>query len=76
MLHPRTPRCAGLLEAGLLEDGRLCSVAEQLYGPDFIGICTDANRYYESTHCSRYGPEPGAMWRVTQESCWSVAREV
>ena len=40
MLHPRTP-----FFAGLLEDDRLCGIAEQLYGDDVIGICTDANRY-------------------------------
>ena len=45
MLHPRRP-----LFAGLLEDDRFCSVAEQLYGPDAIGICTDANRYVGDTH--------------------------
>ena len=45
MLHPRTP-----LFAGLLEDDRFCSVAEQLYGADVIGICTDANCYVGDTH--------------------------
>ena len=45
MLHPRRP-----LFAGLLQDDRFCSVAEQLYGPDAIGICTDANRYVGDTH--------------------------
>ena len=40
MLHPRTP-----LYSSLLEDERFCSVAEQLYGDDVIGIGTDANRY-------------------------------
>ena len=44
MLHPRTP-----LYASLLEDERLCGVAEQLYGDDVIGIGTDANRYVGDT---------------------------
>ena len=44
MLHPRTP-----LYASLLEDPRFCSVAEQLYGDDVIGICADANRYVGDT---------------------------
>ena len=40
MLHPRTP-----FFASLLESDRFCSIAEQLYGDDVIGINTDANRY-------------------------------
>ena len=44
MLQPRTP-----LYASLLEDERFCSVAEQLYGDDVIGIGTDANRYVGDT---------------------------
>lgn len=34
---------------GLLEDPRLCGVAEQLYGEDALGIATDANRYVGNT---------------------------
>ncbi len=44
MLHPRTP-----LFASLLEDDRFCSVAEQLYGTDVLGIGADANRYVGDT---------------------------
>jgi hypothetical protein len=44
MLHPRTP-----LYASLLEDERFCSIAEQLYGDDVIGIGADANRYVGDT---------------------------
>ena len=40
MLSPSTP-----LFAAMLEDPRLCDVAEQLYGDDTLGIITDANRY-------------------------------
>ena len=35
--------------AELLEDPRLCDVAEQLYGDDVLGIATDANRYVGNT---------------------------
>jgi hypothetical protein len=52
MLHPRTP-----LYASLLEDERFCSVAEQLYGEDVIGIGTDANRYVGDT---RWHPDHAA----------------
>lgn len=52
MLHPRTP-----LYASLLEDERFCSVAEQLYGDDVIGIGTDANRYVWDTG---WHPDHGA----------------
>lgn len=34
----------------LLEDSRLCDVAEQLYGEDAIGMLADANRYVGDTH--------------------------
>ena len=61
MLHPRTP-----LFAGLLEDERFCSVAEQLYGPDVIGICTDANRYVGDT---RWHPDHAAD---PEEDCFGV----
>ena len=44
MLHPRTP-----LFYSLLEDKRFCSVAEQIYGNDVIGIMADANRYVGNT---------------------------
>ncbi len=44
MLGPTTP-----FFAGLLEDPRLCSVAEQLYGDDTLGIVADANRYVGDT---------------------------
>ena len=54
MLHPRTP-----LYASLLEDKRFCSVAEQLYGDDVIGIGTDANRYVGDTRWHPdHGPDP------------------
>jgi len=36
--------------ANLLEDPRLCDVAEQLYGDDTIGMLTDANRYVGDTN--------------------------
>ena len=45
MLHPRTP-----LFSSLLEDTRFCSIAEQLFGKDVLGICTDANRYVGDTN--------------------------
>lgn len=35
--------------ASLLEDGRLCSIAEQLYGDDTLGVASDANRYVGDT---------------------------
>ena len=44
MLNPRTP-----LFYSLLEDNRLCSIAEQLYGDDVIGIGCDSNRYVGDT---------------------------
>ena len=61
MLHPRTP-----LYASLLEDPRFCSVAEQLYGDDVIGICTDANRYVGDT---RWHPDHRAD---PNEDCFGV----
>jgi hypothetical protein len=36
--------------ANLLEDPRLCDVAQQLYGDDAIGMLTDANRYVGDTN--------------------------
>lgn len=33
----------------LMEDPRLCNVAEQLYGDDVLGIAVDANRYVGNT---------------------------
>lgn len=44
MLDSHTP-----LFRSLLEDERFCSVAEQLYGDDVIGVGTDANRYVGDT---------------------------
>ena len=44
MLHPRTP-----LFASLLEDDRLCGIAEQMFGSDVLGIGADANRYVGDT---------------------------
>ena len=61
MLHPRTP-----LFAGILEDERFCSVAEQLYGADVIGIGTDANRYVGDT---RWHPDHAAD---PEEDCFGV----
>ena len=61
MLHPRTP-----LFAGLLEDERFSTVAEQLYGPEVIGICTDANRYVGDT---RWHPDHAAD---PDEDCFGV----
>ena len=45
MLGPRTP-----FFANLLEDPRLCTVAEQLYGDDTLGLMADANRYVGDTN--------------------------
>ncbi len=53
MLGPSTP-----FFAGLLEDRRLCGVAEQLYGPDTIGIIADANRYVGDT---KWHPDTGSF---------------
>ncbi len=61
MLHPRTP-----LYSSLLEDPRFCSVAEQLYGDDVIGISTDANRYVGDT---RWHPDHRAD---PNEDCFGV----
>ena len=61
MLHPRTP-----LFAGLLEDERLCRVAEQLYGEDVIGVGTDANRYVGDT---RWHPDHRAD---PDQDCYGV----
>ena len=61
MLHPRTP-----LYSSLLEDERFCSVAEQLYGDDVIGIGTDANRYVGDT---RWHPDHHAD---PDEDCYGV----
>ena len=44
MMGPSTP-----FFEGLLEDTRLCAVAEQLYGEDALGIVADANRYVGDT---------------------------
>lgn len=35
--------------ASLLEDDRLCGIAEQLYGADTLGVASDANRYVGDT---------------------------
>ena len=61
MLHPRTP-----LYSSLLEDERFCSVAEQLYGGDVIGIATDAFRYVGDT---RWHPDHRAD---REEDCYGV----
>ena len=61
MLHPRTP-----LYASLLEDERFCTIAEQLYGDDVIGIGTDANRYVGD---SNWHPDHAAD---PKEDCFGV----
>ena len=53
MLGPSTP-----FFASLLEDPRLCNVAEQLYGDDTLGIVTDANRYVGH---KRWHPDTGSI---------------
>lgn len=44
--------------ANLLEDPRLCEVAEQLYGDDTIGMLADANRYVGNTN---WHPDTGSI---------------
>ena len=61
MLHPRTP-----LFSGLLEDERFCTVAEQLYGEEVLGIGTDANRYVGDT---QWHPDHAAD---PEEDCFGV----
>jgi hypothetical protein len=61
MLHPRTP-----LFHSLLEGERFCSIAEQLYGDDVIGIGTDANRYVGDTG---WHPDHGAD---PEKDCFGV----
>ncbi|MBT5872738.1 MAG: hypothetical protein HOH43_04915 [Candidatus Latescibacteria bacterium] len=53
MLGTSTP-----LFSSLLEDSRLCGVAEQLYGSDVIGIIADANRYVGDT---KWHPDTGSI---------------
>jgi len=53
MMGPSTP-----VFASLLEDARICEVAEQLYGEDTLGIITDANRYVGDTRCH---PDTGSI---------------
>jgi len=53
MMGPSTP-----VFASLLEDARICEVAEQLYGEDTLGIITDANRYVGDT---RWHPDTGSI---------------